>query len=387
MSPGRAFIAAALVALVATSSATLTFEEKRGSAAKATSLLRSSKGTVSVRKHLPHAPSRLIVDSGSGSVPSALTFDAYSDARGEEASIYAFEATATGMAMTHFKEEVLSIVLKDPKEHQKEQAARAVARAEGYGLPDHLDVTSANHSTNEGAIGKQFADREYSHHMAAKTGSAPYVSEDTLGNPVLADRIHVKGTLNIPHGIAQIVTSGDLQVAGERQWKLAVTENFERVVDGWHSSSGSPSNKRNSCAKGLMERIDGDYFLGFYKDGYTTKTFQIPADHTKLRIRANFHFFDMWESQVAEMKVNGAVVWQKAHRTCDSFSLIPEVGGVCVGKGVNACGGDDPDTVGYVIEHTMSYFSDKVEISFGTTLPSSGITGSWGVDDIELYVA
>ena len=94
----------------------------------------------------------------------------------------------------------------------------------------------------------------------------------------------------------------------------------------------------------------------------------------------------MWDGQVAQMKINGALVWQKSHKTCDYFSLLPEVAEMCIRKGINSCGGDDPDMLGYVLEHTMSYFGSTVDVEFGAEIPDT-LTGSWGVDDVELYVA
>jgi hypothetical protein len=354
------------------------------------------RSNVRVRAAKPSAMSRIIVDGGMGitsEAPAALTFDLFSDARGEEDGIMKFETkpgSNGNLYMTRFTEEVLTIVVKDPAAHAAEKRAHARGAKAGVGLPDHLDVTSANHSTNEGAIGKHFADRSHVHLQAAAQGSAPYATADVYGDPILAERVDVKGKLSVPHGIFQVVASGDVTVAKEAQWKLAVAESFEKVVDGWHHSAGAPANKRNSCAKGLVERLNGDFFLGFYKSGFITKTFEIPPDHTKARIRANFHFFDMWEGQVAQMKVNGAVVWQRAHRTCNTFSIIPEVAGVCTMKGVNACGGDDPDTMGHVIEHTLSYFTPKLELSFGIVSAdgeAAPTTGSFGVDDVEIYVS
>lgn len=381
-------VAAALVSnTVPGAHGALTYEQVR----KGTKLRSNNRARVSAK---PSSMSRIIVDGGMGittEAPASLSFDLFSDARGEEDGIIKFETKAGSngnLYMTRFTEEVMSIVVRDPEAHAAEKKAHAEGVKAGVGLPDHLDVTFANHSTNEGAIGKFFADREHTYLQAAAQGAPPYQTTDVYGDPILAERVNVKGKLNVPHGIFQVVSSGDVTIAKETQWKLAVTESFEKVVDGWHHST-EPANKRNSCAKGLMERINGDFFLGFYKSGFATKTFDIPPDHTKARVRANFHFFDMWEGQVAQMKINGAVVWQKAHRTCDTFSIIPEVSGVCTMKGINACGGDDPDTMSYVIEHTLSYFTPKLELSFGivspdgeeTTTPS---TGSFGVDDVEI---
>jgi hypothetical protein len=339
-----------------------------------------------VRKFKPNAPSRIIIDGKLDNISSTLDYDLFSDARGEEEGIIVFEGSKTGgLKITSFTEPVMSIELKDPKVHAKDKIARKIVNLEGNHLHDWLDVTDSNHSTNEGAIGKHIEDRKHAYHQAAGSGELPYKDDDVYGDPVLANKITVTNKLTLPHGILQVVPSADISVGGVLQWKLAVSETFEKPVEGWYSV-GNPPNKRNSCAKGLMERLNGDSFLGYYKNAYVKKTFHIPPDHSRLKVRANFHFFDMWSGQVAQMKINGALVWQKAHKTCDQFSLLPEVGEMCLRKGINSCGGDDPDTLGYVLEHTLSYFGSTVDIEFGATIPDT-VTGSWGVDDVELYVA
>lgn len=348
-----------------------------------TALLRSQSV---IRKFKPNAPSRIIVDGKLDNIPSMLDYDLFSDARGEEEGIIAFEATKSGgLKMTSFTEPIMSIELKDANLHAKDKVARKIVSLEGNHLHDWLDVTDNNHSTTEGAIGKHIEDRKHPYHQAAGAAELPYKEDDVYGDPVLANKITITNKLTLPHGILQIVPSADLNIGGMLQWKLAVSETFEKPVEGWYTVGGHP-NKRNSCAKGLMERLNGDSFLGYYKSAYVKKTFHIPPDHSRLKIRANFHFFDMWDGQVAQMKINGALVWQKAHKTCDQFSLLPEIGEMCLRKGINSCGGDDPDTLGFVLEHTMSYFGSTVDIEFGAKIPDS-VTGSWGVDDVELYVA
>ena len=65
-----------------------------------TALLRSQSV---IRKFKPNAPSRIIVDGKLDNIPSMLDYDLFSDARGEEEGIIAFEATKSGgLKMTSF---------------------------------------------------------------------------------------------------------------------------------------------------------------------------------------------------------------------------------------------------------------------------------------------
>ena len=204
-----------------------------------------------VRKLKPKAPSRITIDGKLDKIPSILAYDLFSDARGEEDGIIAFEGTASGgLKMTSFTEPVMSITVKDANVHKKHKEVRGVAQLEGNHLHDWLDVTDNNHSTTEGAIGKHIPDRKHAYHQASSSGELPYKDDDVYGDPVLAEKITIKSKLTLPHGIMQVVPSADVNVGGMLQWKLAVSDTFEKPVDGWHSV-GNPSNKRNSCAKGM----------------------------------------------------------------------------------------------------------------------------------------
>ena len=163
-----------------------------------------------VRKLKPKAPSRITIDGKLDKIPSILTYDLFSDARGEEDGVIAFEGTASGgLKMTSFTEPVMSITVKDANVHKKHKEVREVARLEGNHLHDWLDVTDNNHSTTEGAIGKHIPDRKHAYHQTSASGELPYKDDDVYGDPVLAEKITINNKVTVPHGILQVVPSAD----------------------------------------------------------------------------------------------------------------------------------------------------------------------------------
>ena len=333
--------------------------------------------------------------------PSVLAFNLFTDDRGEEKNIYSFTASKYKgrefFKLKNFDRDVLTFVGENkdaPERLDAIQQRRDILKQAA------LDTSADDHGTDEGGIGK-FADRSLDDVTASAElhdiQQAPYVDEDDRG-VILAKEIMVKRTLHVDGGRYLIVDSSDIKIDAIRQWKMIVDEHFddhayggEAEVTGWigHSKYHAVEhNKRGHCGVNITPRTN--FFLGPYQSCEVTKTFQLPSDHTRLKLTANFHFLDHWNDQVAYLKVNGKMVWQKGHTMCGSLSVIPDFDQGCQTKGVNACGGSGVDRMGERVVYQMEYFSNKIELTWGATLEAAGgaaqSDASWGVDDLEISV-
>ena len=252
---------------------------------------------------------------------------------------------------------------------------RASLRKAGRVLvPDTYDITDNARPTREGTIGTG-RDRSKLDLKSSALGQYPYADSDEAGRPVLASTIRVANTLNVT-GRMQIPRSGSILVRQAKQWKLHHVETFiAGTAAGW-SATGVPeaakySNAVSSCSSTAQQAghahlpAGGRYFLGPFRQGMkVTKRFKLPADHTRLLFQANVHFIDKWDQATLTLRLNGAIVWQRTHSSCSqSLSLLP-LEEACKSRGVSACGGPFPDTMAYHLQHTVSYFSPDIRVTF-----------------------
>jgi hypothetical protein len=336
--------------------------------------------------------------------PSSLNYNLFTDERGEEKNIYSWIAKKDKttkketLQLRNFGRNVLTFVrdhVNSPERVQQVDVRRDLLKNTA------LDTSADDQTTNEGSIGK-FSDRSFHDVKAAAElhdiQQAPYVDEDAYG-VILAKEIHAKRNIHVNGGRFLILNSSDVEIDHVRQWKLIVEEHFDDhshgglpEAIGWSAYSkyhSTEDNKRGHCGPSITPRTN--FFLGPYKSAEVTKTFQLPNDHTRLKLTANFHFLDKWNDHLAYLKINGKAVWQKSHSMCGSLSIIPDFDPGCHTKGINACGGNGVDRMGERIIHQMEYFSNKIELTWGATLePTSAEEGddspSWGVDDLEISV-
>ena len=336
----------------------------------------------------PEAHSRITVENLAGGrigAPSALAFSIYSDDRGEEKDIYAWRADGAtdALRLTRFDRTVLSMS-RGAEDTAARHAHLAARKRVLEATPVALDTSASDHGTNEGGIGK-FADRPLADTIAASVGQAPYQDADDDGL-IMAHDLTATGSFH-NDGMVLLVPSGDVIVGGVAQWKLVVEERFDRAgPQGWTAFSAhaqAASNARGRCGPNVTPRTD--WFLGPYTSAEVTKSFELPPDHTRVKVRANFHFLDDWDDQIAYMKLNGKIVWQRAHTMCGTYSIIPDIRALCLAKGVNACGSDGVDAMGVLIQHELEYFSGKLDVTFGATLEKDN-GAAWGVDDLQLFV-
>eukprot|EP00359_Climacostomum_virens_P004035 CAMPEP_0204906728 /NCGR_PEP_ID=MMETSP1397-20131031/6128_1 /ASSEMBLY_ACC=CAM_ASM_000891 /TAXON_ID=49980 /ORGANISM="Climacostomum Climacostomum virens, Strain Stock W-24" /LENGTH=232 /DNA_ID=CAMNT_0052075731 /DNA_START=986 /DNA_END=1684 /DNA_ORIENTATION=- len=163
----------------------------------------------------------------------------------------------------------------------------------------------------------------------------------------------------------------DLILNDVKQWKLVEIEDFQGSVKGWSQEYIS------SCGN------SPDLFLGGYcklASDAVSKSFTLPT-HEYINIRFNLHFFDKWVGETIQLKIDGTKSWSASHKTCDTI-----LSWTCNRYGINACGDDSPDRLGFFGEHTKPHTSTTLDIEFSSTLDRSSCEVSWGLDNVEIYV-
>ena len=317
-----------------------------------------------IRSPLPRSHARINIENFQHQLignPSVLAFNLFTDERGEEKNIFTWTAAKDQsshdtLKLQHFDRDVLTFVRENVNSVQRAKQVKQRQQLLTV-APIGLDTSSTDDDgINEGSIGN-YADRSFADVKAAAEvhhiQQAPYVDEDGRG-VILAREIKIQQQLHVQGGGFLIVDSSDIQIQGIRQWKLVVDENFDdkqyggaEEVIGWTAYSkyhSSMPNKRGHCGVNITPRTN--FFLGPYQSSEVSKMFALPSDHTRVRINANFHFLDNWNDQVAYLKINDKIVWQKGHTMCGSLSVIPDFDEGCRIKGVDACGGKGVDRMG-----------------------------------------
>jgi hypothetical protein len=155
-----------------------------------------------------------------------------------------------------------------------------------------------------------------------------------------------------------------------------------QMMAGWAKGKATIKYKEADKKKPRLH----NYFLGRYGQVDVTKSFPLPPDHTEVRLRARFHFFDNWQDDIAYLKINGRIVWQRSHSWCQpSLSLLSMFPAVCKSRGLDVCGDPEyPDQLSLKVSANTFHFSDAIEITFGAYPKQVG--ASWAVDDVEISV-
>ena len=175
----------------------------------------------------------------------------------------------------------------------------------------------------------------------------------------------------VVHGELLASTSKSFKIQEFEQWKLVVIEDFQGSISGW--SEDDIGNCGNSP----------DLFLGGhckFSDTVLTKTFTLPA-HSYVKLQLSFHFFDRWESESAYLKVDGNYVWSESYLACNNLHSD-----LCMYKGIDTCGDDFPDRMGYPVRYVGAHTHSSMEVEVSTTLDRDACEVSWAIDDIQIFI-
>ena len=152
-------------------------------------------------------------------------------------------------------------------------------------------------------------------------------------------------------------------ISGTKDFSLLHHDDFEGEVKDWSDT------RTNTCTS------NGNVFLGGHcKFSYNevSRTYEINSKHTEIRITASYHMFDNWNGEYGYMKVDNEIVWMREGNN-DS-------------EGINVCGGKDNDPAfNLLIDVVVPHTSNKVVLSFGSTLQKDPCDASFGIDDVMLY--
>jgi len=177
--------------------------------------------------------------------------------------------------------------------------------------------------------------------------------------------------------------NGPLIYGAGSQWFVGAAETFDSKEEGLHTGppakapwvwKGEKGTQMGYTTCGGTKKMLGGY--GMFAGGEVTRTIKgLKAKHKELRVKANFHFIDSWESETAYLKVDGDFMWSDIY----DYQVAR--------TGVNICGsvaaeGKYTSHIDVVIPHNTS----SVTLTFGSTLDQSPFDESWGVDDIEILV-
>ncbi|OMJ89222.1 hypothetical protein SteCoe_8608 [Stentor coeruleus] len=175
----------------------------------------------------------------------------------------------------------------------------------------------------------------------------------------------------IVHGSLLASTEKAFQIENNEQWKLVVVEDFQGQILGWSEDDIS------SCSGSI------DYFLGGhckFSNQIVSKSWTLPK-HEFVMLQITFHFLDKWEGESAYMKVDGNYVWSESYQACNNLHSS-----LCVYKGIDVCGDDFPDRIGYPVKYTGKHTSESIMMEISTTLDRDPCEASWGIDDVQIFI-
>jgi hypothetical protein len=176
-------------------------------------------------------------------------------------------------------------------------------------------------------------------------------------------------TSNFDSIFAYVDTS--VEYKGTSQWVLQEIDDFEGKTNTWSS------DKLSQCGS------DENMFLGGHCNFGTLevkKTYKDIPTHKFIRIKANFHFFDQWEEDLAYMNFNNSIIWSEQYSWCESVMVRN-----CKKYGINVCGDEYPDRLSIPIEAVIEHNETSFELVFGAMIKKDACKASWGIDDIQIY--
>lgn len=165
---------------------------------------------------------------------------------------------------------------------------------------------------------------------------------------------------------------GPVTFQGVPQWRIAAVEDFSEGANGW-------SNDTTSTCGHPKKHMLGGY--PFFAGGEVSKMYyNLPAPHSHVRVRANYHMIDEWGGEFAYMNLNHRKVWTDSHDQA------------AVKAGFNFCGNAAPESrfaipIDVILPHECSSSADcTLHVTFGSTLKGDATKQSFGVSDVMVFV-
>merc|ERR1711907_898906 len=157
--------------------------------------------------------------------------------------------------------------------------------------------------------------------------------------------------------------------------EFAIIQGDSKLVDIEQDGSVHVTTKQFSTGD---LAVDG--FVSF--DGvrqwklFKQETFEGLPAHTSVKLVATFHFIDAWEGEYAYARIDDNYVWTDTY-TQDASS-----------QSINVCGNDKIGEGKFAvpIEVSVPHTSNKVKISFGSTIDQDPADESWGLSSVAVYI-
>mmetsp|Transcript_9169 Transcript_9169/g.19972 ORF Transcript_9169/g.19972 Transcript_9169/m.19972 type:complete len:261 (+) Transcript_9169:106-888(+) len=185
-----------------------------------------------------------------------------------------------------------------------------------------------------------------------------------------------RGIATVDSGVVEspsLSLAGDFSIAGVKQWKLAFSEDFDSTLGaGWSHPD--------------VSRCGGVTMLGGYCKfgrGDVTRNFANLPPHSRLKVKASYHFIDSWMGESGFMKLNVGVagapvlVWSERHSQQTEQHGLDLCGNAKVHEG----------KFSVPLEVIVPHSSGNFTVSFGSTMDAEDpCDESWGVSAFEIYV-
>lgn len=129
----------------------------------------------------------------------------------------------------------------------------------------------------------------------------------------------------------------------------------------------------NAWSPASTSQVPGSTVLGGYcaASGPFTRSYDLPAPHTSLRVRATTHFLDDWRRETAYLKVDGVLVWTRSHET-----RFPDL--TVTGNPIFA------DQLAQLVDLVVPHSTGSATIEFGSTLATDSCDASLAIDDVMI---
>lgn len=171
---------------------------------------------------------------------------------------------------------------------------------------------------------------------------------------------------------------GVFKILNITQFQMIVHENFvnSSSAKGWIGENFD--NFVSSC--GGINLLGG---YGKLSKGTIRKVFENIPNHTEIRVKANFHFIDKWNNEMAYMKLGKDekekdfdFVWTDTHVQNDLDNTI------------NICGNETGESKFFsIIDVIIPHNSETLVIEFGTNiLQHDPHNISWGISNLQIYI-
>jgi hypothetical protein len=254
---------------------------------------------------------------------------------------------------------IMATITKDINECENDRLINTIPGAE----MTTLSIQAGEENNAEFTLGSQSNPYSFTNRGKFSDFIISYMGKPVLSTNKDNDIMLFPRSINAERGLNY---TGDLKVRGIPQWRVVHEDDFT----GWSNSTTT------ECA--------GIKMLGGYCQfggGEVTKTFTDLPVHSTLRIQANYHFIDAWDTETAFMRINNGKDGMMQYIWTERYSAFSGNGGIDV------CGGRWPEGKFSVpIDVSIPHVEGSVKIGFGSTIEQDPCDESFGVSGVRILI-